>query len=378
MAKRDYYEVLGVARNASEDEIKKSYRRLAMKYHPDRNPGDPVAETHFKEAKEAYEVLTDPRKRAAYDQFGHAGIEAGAGMGAGGGPSFSDIFGDVFGDIFSNLRGGGGGRGGQSFRGADLRYNLELTLEEAVFGTTAKVRVPSLVVCETCDGSGARPGTKPATCPTCNGMGQVRMQQGFFSIQQTCPRCRGRGTIIPDPCTSCQGTGRVEKQKTLSVKVPAGVDSGDRIRLSGEGEAGEGGGPAGDLYVQITVKQHPIFTREDNTLYCEVPISFTIAALGGDLEVPTLDGRVTLRVPEETQTGKVFRIRGKGVKSVRGGPVGDLLCRVIVETPVSLTKEQRELLEKFAQSMGEGGRQHTPQQHGWLDGVKKFFEEMKF
>jgi len=379
MAKRDYYEVMGVARNASEAEIKKAYRRLAMKYHPDRNPGDEVAEEHFKEAKLAYEVLSDPQKRTAYDQFGHAGVDASAGGGPGGfggGANFSDIFGDVFGDIFSGMRGGRGAN--QSYRGSDLRYTLELTLEEAAFGTTAKIRVPALVTCNACGGSGAKPGTKPGTCPTCNGVGQVRMQQGFFSIQQTCPRCSGRGTIIPDPCSTCHGSGRVEEQKTLSVKVPAGVDSGDRIRLSGEGEAGESGGPPGDLYVQIQVKPHPIFTREDNNLYCQVPISFATAALGGELEVPTLDGRVSLKIPAETQTGKLFRVRGKGVKPVRGGVVGDLLCRVGVETPVNLTKEQRELLQKLAETMEEGGQRHAPQERGWLDGVKKFFEDMKF
>lgn len=379
MAKRDYYEILDVARNASEAELKKAYRRLAMKHHPDRNPGDKVAEEAFKEAKEAYEVLNDPRKRAAYDQFGHAGVESqmgGAPGGFGGGGGFGDIFGDVFGDIFGGMRGGGrAGQGG--YRGADLRYNLELTLEEAVFGTTAKIRIPTQVTCETCSGSGAKPGTKPTTCPTCSGTGQVRIQQGFFSIQQTCPRCYGRGTVIADPCKTCGGDGRVEKQKTLSVKVPAGVDNGDRIRLTGEGEAGEVGGAAGDLYVQIRVKQHPIFTREDNMLYCEVPISFTTAALGGELEVPTLDGRVNLKIPTETQTGKVFRVRGKGVKPVRGGLTGDLLCRVIVETPVNLTKDQKELLQKLAETMEQGGRHHAPQERGWLDGVKKFFEDMK-
>jgi molecular chaperone DnaJ len=379
MAKRDYYEILDVARNASEAELKKAYRRLAMKHHPDRNPDDKVAEEAFKEAKEAYEVLNDPRKRAAYDQFGHAGVESqvgGAPGGFGGGGGFGDIFGDVFGDIFGGMRGGGRtGQGG--YRGADLRYNLELTLEEAVFGTTAKIRIPTQVTCETCNGSGAKAGTKPTTCPTCSGTGQVRIQQGFFSIQQPCPRCYGRGTVIADPCKTCGGDGRVEKQKTLSVKVPAGVDTGDRIRLTGEGEAGEVGGAAGDLYVQIRVKAHPIFTREDNMLYCEVPISFTTAALGGELEVPTLDGRVNLKIPTETQTGKVFRVRGKGVKPVRGGMTGDLLCRVIVETPVNLTKEQKELLQKLAETMEQGGRHHAPQERGWLDGVKKFFEDMK-
>ncbi len=377
MAKRDYYEVLGVARNATEAEIKKAFKRLAMKYHPDRNPDDKAAEEQFKEAKEAYDILGDPQKRAAYDQFGHAGVDpsaGGAGFGAGG-ASFSDIFGDVFGDIF-----GGGGRAGgggqRAYRGADLRYNLDLTLEEAVAGTTVKIRVPTLVECEECDGSGARRGTTPTTCPTCNGHGSVRMQQGFFSLQQTCPRCRGTGKIIADPCPHCQGQGRLRDQKTLSVKVPAGVDSGDRIRLAGEGEAGEHGGPPGDLYVQINIKPHPIFKREDSHLFCEVPISMVTAALGGELDVPTLDGRVKLKIPAETQTGKQFRLRGKGVKSVRGGVVGDLICRVAVETPVNLSERQRELLQEFEKSME--GDKHTPQHSSWLDGVKKFFEDMKF
>ncbi|MBL8250733.1 MAG: molecular chaperone DnaJ [Candidatus Competibacter sp.] len=377
MSKRDYYEVLNVARNASEAEIRQAYRRLAMKFHPDRNPGDHVAEEKFKEAKEAYEILADSRKRVAYDQFGHAGVEGAAGGGYGGAADLGDIFGGVFRDIFGGGRGGGGGGGGQ-YRGSDLRYALDLSLEEAVFGTTAKIRVPTLVSCAACAGSGAKPGTKPTTCSTCRGVGQVRMQQGFFSIQQTCPRCQGRGTIIPEPCETCRGSGRVEEQKSLSVKVPAGVDNGDRIRLSGEGEHGEQGGPPGDLYVQIRVKPHPIFTREDNDLYCEVPIGFTTAALGGDLEVPTLDGRVSLKIPGETQTGKVFRVRGKGVKPVRGGATGDLLCRVNVETPVNLTKEQKDLLQQFANSLEGGGKRHTPQEGSWLDGVKKFFEEMKF
>jgi len=379
MSKRDYYEVLNVARNASEAEVKQAYRRLAMKLHPDRNPGDQVAEERFKEAKEAYEVLSDSRKRTAYDQFGHAGVDGTAGGGFGGfgeAADLGDIFGGVFRDIFGGMRGAGGG--GQNYRGADLRYTLDLTLEEAVFGTTAKIRVPTLVSCATCAGSGAKPGTKPTTCPTCRGAGQVRMQQGFFSIQQACPRCQGRGTIIPDPCETCRGSGRIEEQKTLSVKVPAGVDNGDRIRLTGEGEVGEHGGSSGDLYVQIQVKPHPIFTREDNDLYCEVPIGFHTAALGGELEVPTLDGRLSLKIPPETQTSKVFRLRGKGVKPVRGGPTGDLLCRIVVETPVNLTREQKELLEKFAATMEASGERHTPQQGSWLDGVKKFFEDMKF
>ncbi len=380
MAKRDYYEVLGVSRNASEAELKKAFRRLAQKYHPDRNPGDKEAEERFKEAKEAYETLSDPRKRAAYDQFGHAGVEPGmggtAGAGGGfGGASFSDIFGDVFGDIF----GGGPGRGGsRSYRGADLRYDLELTLEEAVMGTTVRIRVPTQVACPACGGTGAQPGSRPETCPTCGGVGQVRMQQGFFSVQQTCPRCRGAGQIIHDPCTRCHGQGRVQETRTLSVKVPAGVDTGDRIRLAGEGEAGQNGGPPGDLYVQIRVKEHPIFERQDNNLYCEVPIPFVTAALGGELEVPTLDGRVNLKIPPETQSGRLFRLRGKGVKPVRGGPVGDLLCRVVVETPVNLTPRQKELLREFEKTLDEkGGSHHNPQSHSWLDSVKKFFEGLK-
>ncbi|HEC17304.1 MAG TPA: molecular chaperone DnaJ [Sedimenticola sp.] len=373
MSKRDYYEVLGVSKNASEAELKKSYRRLAMKYHPDRNTG---TEAKFKEVKEAYEVLSDAQKRAAYDQFGHAGVDSSMGRGPGGpggGVNFSDIFGDVFGDIF------GGGRGGQRVnRGADLRYNLELSLESAVAGTTVKIRVPAHKTCPTCRGSGAKKGSKPETCTTCGGHGQVRMQQGFFSIQQTCPRCQGAGTIIKDPCPSCRGQGRVQETKTLSVKVPPGVDTGDRIRLAGEGEAGEHGGPPGDLYVQVMVKDHEIFTREDSHLFCEVPISFTTAALGGELEVPTLDGKVVLKIPPGTQTGKSFRMRGKGIKPVRGGPVGDLICRVVVETPVNLTERQKELLEELDETMQAGGRRHSPHSTSWLAGVKKFFEGMGF
>ncbi|MBN2886744.1 MAG: molecular chaperone DnaJ [Chromatiaceae bacterium] len=381
MAKRDYYEVLGVARNASEADIKKAFRRLAMKYHPDRNPGDTEAETKFKEAKQAYDVLTDARKRSAYDQFGHAGVEGGAGGFGGGGPgdfggagSFSDIFGDVFGDIF-----GGGGRAGpgrRAQRGVDLRYDLSLTLEEAVAGKDVKIRIPIQVDCQFCGGTGAKPGTQAKTCPTCGGVGQVRMQQGFFSIQQTCPECRGSGQVIEEPCPHCRGRGRVQEEKTLSVKVPAGVDNGDRIRLSGEGERGEHGGPAGDLYVQIQIQPHPIFTREDSNLYCQVPIGFVTAALGGELEVPTLDGKVMLKIPPGTQTGKMFRVRGKGVKSVRGGVVGDLICRVAIETPVNLTERQKELLREFEESMRDSGSRHNPQSHSWLDGVKSFFEKM--
>lgn len=375
MAKRDYYDVLGVSRNATEAEIKQAYRRLAMKYHPDRNPGDKGAEERFKEVKEAYEVLSEARKRTAYDQFGHAGVDAAAGgAGFGGFGGFSDIFDTVFGDIF-----GGGVHGGRRvYRGADQSYDLELSLEEAVAGTTVKIRVPTLVVCQTCNGTGAREGAAPTVCSTCGGHGQVRMQQGFFSIQQTCPRCGGTGKMIRDPCWSCHGQGRVRDHKTLSAKIPPGVDTGDRIRLAGEGEAGEHGGPPGDLYINIHVKKHPIFTRQEADLHCEVPISFVTAALGGELDVPTLDGRVALKIPSETQTGKVFRIRGKGVKPVRGGPTGDMLCRVVVETPVNLNHQQKELLREFERTMQSGGSRHSPRASSWLDGVKRFFEEMKF
>jgi len=374
MAKRDFYEVLGVSRDASEAELKKSYRRLAMKYHPDRNQDDEQAESRFKEAKEAYEVLSNPKKRSAYDQFGHAGVDTSAGgaQGFGGADAFSDIFGDVFGDIF------GGGRRSRSqvFRGSDLRYTLELDLEQAVAGETVSIKVPTMVSCETCEGSGAAEGSSPETCDTCGGIGQVRMQQGFFSVQQTCPACRGNGKVIKNPCTDCAGQGRVRKTKTLSVKVPAGVDTGDRIRLGGEGEAGRSGGPAGDLYVEIAVRKHPIFERDGADLACEFPVSFATAALGGTIEVPTLEGQVSLKVPPECQTGKVFRLRGKGVQPVRGGSKGDLFCRVVVETPVNLSERQKELLEEFEQSLRGGGDRHSPRESGWLDGVKRFFENI--
>ncbi|KLV07673.1 molecular chaperone DnaJ [Photobacterium ganghwense] len=378
MSKRDFYEVLGVARDASERDIKKAYKRLAMKFHPDRNQGDEQAAEKFKEVKHAYEILTDPQKRAAYDQYGHAAFEQGGGFGGGGfggGADFGDIFGDVFGDIF----GGGGRRGGQqrAQRGADLRYNMELTLEEAVRGCTKEIRVPTLVHCDTCDGSGAKKGTSATTCGTCHGSGQVQMRQGFFAVQQTCPHCHGRGKIIKEPCGTCHGQGRKEETKTLSVKIPAGVDTGDRIRLTGEGEAGEFGAPAGDLYVQVHVAQHHIFERDGNNLYCEVPVSFTMAALGGEVEVPTLDGRVKLKVPAETQTGRMFRMRGKGVKSVRGGAVGDLICKLVVETPVNLSTRQKELLQELEETLGgSAAKKHKPKSEGFFDGVKKFFDDL--
>ncbi len=371
MPKKDYYEVLGVNRDASEGEIRKAYRKLAMKHHPDRNPDNPKAEEQFKEAKQAYEILSDPEKRAAYDQFGHAGFDpqAGmAGMGAGFG-GFADTFSDIFSDIFGGVRGRSG-----VYRGADLRYNLEITLEEAARGTETRIRIPTMALCETCHGSGAKPGTKPITCPTCGGHGQVRMQQGFFSIQQTCPKCHGSGKVIPEPCATCHGAGRVKQHKTLSVKIPIGIDDGDRIRLSGEGEAGVNGGPPGDLYVVIHIKVHPVFTRDHSDLHCEMPISFTAAALGGEIEIPTLDGSAKLKIPAETQSGKVFRLRGKGIKGVRSSSYGDLLCHVVVETPVSLTPRQRDLLTELeAINQRDGGR-HNPRAKSWMDKVREFFE----
>lgn len=375
MAKRDYYDVLGLSKSASADEIKKAYRRHAMKFHPDRNSDDADAEAKFKEAKEAYEVLSDSNKRASYDQFGHDAVRGAGGMGGAGGfgaEGFGDIFGDVFGDIF-----GGGRRGGpQVFRGADLGYELRLDLEDAVSGDTVKIDVPSQVTCETCDGSGAKKGTDPKQCSTCGGVGQVRMQQGFFSIQQTCPACKGAGTMISDPCATCHGRGRVRKTKTLSVKVPAGVDDGDRIRLSGEGEAGRNGGPPGDLYVEVRVNPHKLFRREGADLSCEVPVSFATATLGGDVELPTLEGNVSLKVPAGTQSGKVFRLRGKGVTMVRDPRKGDLFAQVAVETPVNLTSEQKDLLAKFDTDVQAGGDKHSPRADNWFDTVKRFFERI--
>lgn len=372
MSKRDYYQVLEVDRNASEADIKKAYRRMAMKYHPDRNPGDKTAEANFKEAKEAYEVLSNSQKRAAYDQFGHAGVDPSRG----GGPQGFDI-GDIFGDIsdiFGDIFGGGGRAGSRAQRGSDLLYDLELNLEDAVHGKTVEIRVPSWVGCTECNGSGAKKGTGPISCNSCNGAGQIRVQHGFFTVQQTCPQCRGQGKVIQHPCNQCRGQGRVQETKTLSVKIPPGVDSGDRVRLNGEGEAGANGAANGDLYVQIQVKPHPLFKRDGSDLYSEVPIDFVSAALGGEIEVPTLDGKVLLKIPAETQSGKVFRIRNKGVISARSGRGGDLFCRVIVETPVKLTTEQKELLQKFHDSLKEGGDKHSPQAKTWFDGVKKFFE----
>ncbi|MBS1189433.1 MAG: Heat shock protein DnaJ [Rhodocyclaceae bacterium] len=376
MSKRDYYEILGLNRDASEEEIKKAYRKLAMKHHPDRNPDNPGAEDKFKEAKEAYEILSDGQKRAAYDQFGHAGIDPQSGMGGGFGGAgmggFADAFGGIFDEIFGGHRGGGGGRS-NVYRGADLRYNLEISLEQAAHGTETKIRIPTMEVCGSCQGSGAKAGTQPKTCPTCSGSGQVRLQQGFFSIQQTCPKCHGTGRFIPDPCGTCHGAGRIKQHKTLAVKIPAGVDEGDRIRLAGEGEHGVNGGPPGDLYVQIHLKSHPVFQRDHNDLHCEMPISFTTAALGGDIEIPTLDGAAKIKIPSETQSGRVFRLRGKGIKGVRSHTHGDLLCHVVVETPVNLTERQRELLQELEEISRDNDATHNPRARSWMDKVKEFF-----
>ena len=382
MAKRDYYEVLGLSKSASADEIKKAYRRLAMKHHPDRNSDDTDAsEIRFKEAKEAYEVLSNSEKRAAYDRFGHDGLRGGMGGagGFGGGGFSAEGFGDIFGDVFGDIFGGGGARrggGAQVFRGADLGYDLRLDLEKAVKGDTITIDVPTQVSCETCNGSGAKKGTDPIKCTTCGGAGQVRMQQGFFSIQQTCPQCKGAGTVIADPCEDCHGRGRVRKTKTLSVKVPPGVDDGDRIRLSGEGEAGRNGGPPGDLYVEIRVNPHKLFERDGPDLSCEVPVSFATATLGGEVELPTLDGNVSLKIPGGTQSGKVFRLRGKGVATVRDPRQGDLFARVVIETPVHLTSEQKDLLRQLDESLTAGGEQHNPREGGWVDTVKRFFDRI--
>ncbi|MAF82947.1 MAG: molecular chaperone DnaJ [Chromatiales bacterium] len=375
MSKRDYYEVLGVKRDASEADIKKSYRRLAMKHHPDRNPEDDSnAEAAFKETREAYEVLSNAQKRAAYDQYGHAGLEQGAGPG---GFNPSDAFGDMFGDVFGDIFGGSGRRGqSQVYRGADLRYELVMDLQQAVFGDTVNIELPTMQACETCVGTGAKPGTSPVTCDTCSGHGQVRRQQGFFSVQQTCPSCRGSGKKIEQQCSDCHGRGRTQHNKTLAVKVPPGVDNGDRIRLGGEGEAGQNGGPPGDLYVDIRVTGHPIFARDGADLSCTVPIAFVTTALGGTVTVPTLDSEVKLKIPAETQSGKVFRIRGKGVKPIRSHATGDLYCRVEVETPIKLTSEQKELLTRFNDAIAAGGDRHRPRMTSWRDGVKRFFENI--
>ena len=376
MAKRDYYEVLGVPKNASDEEIKKSYRKLAMKHHPDRNQGDAAkaAEERFKEAKEAYEMLSDADKRAAYDQHGHAGVDPNMrGPGGAGGSSFADAFGDIFGDMFNGQQGGRGRGGRQVFRGSDLSYAMEITLEEAANGKEAQIRIPSWDECETCHGSGAKAGTKPITCTTCHGQGAVQMRQGFFSVQQTCPQCHGTGKIIPDPCTTCHGQGKIKKQKTLEVKIPAGIDDGMRIRSVGNGEPGTNGGPPGDLYIEIRLKKHDIFERDGDDIHCSVPIGFVTAALGGEIEVPTLAGKAAIDIPEGTQAGKQFRLRGKGIKGVRGSYPGDLYCHITVETPVKLTEHQRKLLKELDESLKKGGAKHTPNNQSWTDRLKSLF-----
>ena len=380
MSKRDYYETLGVPKNASEEEIKKSYRKLAMKHHPDRNQGDTakVAEEKFKEAKEAYEMLSDSQKRAAYDQHGFAGVDPNMRGGAGGGEGFggfAEAFGDIFGDVFGGRqqgRGQGGGR--QVYRGGDLSYAMEVTLEEAALGKDAQIRIPSWDDCNTCHGSGAKPGTKVVTCTTCHGHGQVQMRQGFFSVQQTCPTCKGTGKLIPEPCSACMGVGKTKTNKTLEVKIPAGIDDNMRIRSTGNGEMGTNGGPPGDLYIEIRLKKHDIFERDGDDLHCSVPISFTTAALGGEIDVPTLAGKAAIDIPDGTQAGKQFRLRGKGIKGVRSSYPGDLYCHISLETPVKLTEHQRKLLKEFDDSLKKGGAKHSPTSDSWADKLKGFFK----
>ena len=377
MAKRDFYEILGVSKTASDDEIKKAYRKLAMKYHPDRNQGDAAkaAEEKFKEAKEAYEMLSDAQKRAAYDQYGHAGVDPNMRGGPGGAEGFggfSDAFGDIFGDIFGGQRGGQRG-GRQVYRGADLSYAMEITLEEAAAGKDSQIRIPSWDDCDTCSGSGAKPGTSAKTCSTCHGSGTVQMRQGFFSVQQTCPHCHGSGKIIPEPCTSGHGQGKIKKQTTLEIKIPPGIDDGMRIRSAGNGEPGRNGGPAGDLFIEIRVKRHELFERDGDDLHCQVPVSMTTAALGGEIEVPTLAGKAAIDIPEGTQHGKQFRLRGKGIKGVRSSYPGDLYVHVIVETPVKLTEHQRKLIKELDESFRKGGHKHSPNEKGWFEKAKEFF-----
>ncbi len=371
MAKRDYYELLGVERSATEQQLKSAYRKLAMELHPDRNPGDKAAEEKFKEVGEAYEVLSDKEKRARYDRFGHdAGRMPPPGSDPFGGVGVNDIFGDLFGEMFGGgRRRGGGGRSGRR-RGADLRYTLELSFEEAAFGTESKIRLPRHKACEGCGGSGAKKGTSPKSCSTCGGVGEVRFSQGFFQVQRPCPACHGQGQVISDPCTDCRGSGRKATESTLTVPVPAGVDTGIRLKLDGEGEVGEAGGPAGDLYVVIQVREHPLFQRQDADVVCELPISFTQAALGGKLEVPTLDGKVELSIPAGTQTGRVFRMRGKGIPHLSGQGRGDQLVQVTVEVPRQLNKRQKELLEELSESLGEA--QH-PRSRTFFDKVRELF-----
>jgi len=379
MAKRDFYEILGVPKNASDEDIKKSYRKLAMKFHPDRNQGEAAkaAEEKFKEAKEAYEMLSDPQKRTAYDQYGHAGVDPNmrqGGMGDGFSGGFAEAFGDIFGDMFNQGRARGAG-GRQVYRGSDLSYAMEVTLEEAAKGKDAQIRIPSWDSCETCRGSGAKPGTQVKSCATCNGAGVVQMRQGFFSVQQTCPHCQGSGKVIPEPCTTCIGQGRIKRQKTLEVKIPSGIDDGMRIRSAGNGEPGTNGGPAGDLYIEIRMRKHEIFERDGDDLHCNVPISMVTAALGGEIEVPTLTGKAAIDIPEGTQSGKQFRLRGMGIKGVRSSYPGDLYCHITVETPVKLSEHQRKLLRELEDSLKKGGAKHSPSEDSWTDRLKHFFSK---
>ncbi len=375
MAKRDYYEVLGVARGSNEQDLKSAFRKLAKDVHPDRNPGDAKAQQRFQELGEAYEVLKDPQKRAAYDQFGHAAFAGGAGVrgGAGGfGPDFASSMSDIFDDLFGEFMGGRRTRGGGRERGADLRYNMEITLKEAFSGKTAQIRVPTSVACETCSGSGAKPGTRPATCSMCSGQGKVRASQGFFTIERTCPTCQGRGQVIEDPCTPCAGSGRVTKERTLSVNIPAGVEDGTRIRLANEGEAGLRGGPTGDLYIFLSIKPHEFFQRDGADIFCRVPISMTTAALGGHVDVPIVEGGMTrVKIAEGTETGKQFRLKGKGMPVLRSKTAGDMYIQVDVETPKNLTKRQRELLEQFEK---DSHKDTSPESAGFFAKVASFFE----
>ena len=379
MAKRDYYEVLGVDRSASGDEIKKSFRKLAMKYHPDRNPGDAKAEQAFKEVNEAYEALKDEQKRAAYDRFGHAAFEQG-GMGGGAGSAdfggaFADVFDDLFGEFMGRARGGGPGAA-RGVRGADLRYNMEITLEEAFEGIRTQIKVPATAICDHCDGNGAEPGHHPETCPTCMGTGRVRATQGFFTIERTCPTCQGQGKIITTPCSVCGGAGRVQRERNLAVDIPAGVEDGTRVRLGGEGDAGVRGGAAGDLYIFLSIKPHKLFQRDGANIYCLAPVPMTAAALGGEIEVPTIDGaRARVEVPAGTQSGRRMRLRGKGMRLMRSTSRGDMFVEVLVETPINLTKRQKELLAEFADA-GDGHSAHNPESHGFFQKVKDFFEDL--
>ncbi|AGF47073.1 molecular chaperone DnaJ [Candidatus Kinetoplastibacterium desouzaii TCC079E] len=372
MAKRDFYEVLGLKKNASDDEIKKAYRKLAMKYHPDRNPDDKKSEDKFKEAKEAYEVLGDPQKRSSYDRFGHdwssqQGFSSSQGMNSG----FADAFGDIFGEIFGGSASGGGDR--SRFRGSDLKYNLDITLEQAASGFTTDINVPGWDTCKECKGSKSKPGSSTKKCSTCNGKGSLRIQQGFFSIQQTCHVCHGSGEEIPNPCATCNGVGKVSVNKTLQVSIPVGIDDGMRIRLNGNGEPGVNGGQSGDLYVEVHIKKHKIFQRDSDNLHCELTIPFTTAALGGSIQVPTLNGKAEIVIPEGTQSGKTFRLKGKGMRSMRGGYNGDLYCHVTVETPVNLTEPQKNFLRDFEKTLKDSGDRHSPKSKSWTDRLKEFF-----